>query len=302
MFFLGICITFLIMSLSPAQAEITEADNNALSVFGSACEEVKKDEPNTSTRVKATDKACYSAITSLPQIVSIRDNFDDHDFNVIVYNIIDEYLEDLDTKTTQQDGEKICIEISGYITPENIGKAIDEAIKMPEDTPSESQSDDVLAENSLNSSPTSIPANNSHIVVLSTVYVRPTEFYNNTQSHSHSRIFENIIAQSENIKLVKSEDEANFIVTPKILKAKIEPLNKETSRLQMVLALEILDKNKNSLITEHENKFILFNTSDDEQTIAKTLLRQLFEQGSVSVLSLVEKSSYKAYEAQTKTL
>ena len=96
MLFLSCILTVFFASFSSAFADVVDADNSALSVFGSACEDIKANEPNASTRVKATDKACYNAVTSLPQIISIQDSFDEHDFNVVIYNIIDEYLEDLD--------------------------------------------------------------------------------------------------------------------------------------------------------------------------------------------------------------
>ena len=302
--FLSVIIALLLASFSEVRAEVIDSDNNALPVFGTACEEIKAGEPNASTRLKATDKACYGAITALPEIVNIKDSFDDHDFNVIIYNIVDEYIEDLTTKTIQQDDEKICIEVSGYITPENIGKAIDEAILIPEKENTEKVSQPVIAQEPvvelepLVAPVQPIPAPESHIIVLSTIHIRPTEFYNHTQSRSHSRLLENILSQSENIKLVEDENEANFIITPKVLKAKIEPLNKETSRMQMVVALEVFDKNKNSTTTEHQNKFVLFNNADNEQIIAKDMLQQLFEQGSISLINMTDKSSRQAYKKQ----
>ena len=322
-------IVFLLAATSVSRAEVLDTDNGALAIFGTGCEATKADEQNASTRLKATDKACYSAVSSLPEIVSIKDSFDDHDFNVMVYNIVDEYIEDMVVKTTKQDNAQICVEVSGYITPENIGKAIDETIQTPDENSSAAPVDAgaVVAQNA----PTEVaPANvtpevtgsvsvstpeggllqppseviepESNIIILSTIFVKPTEFYNHTQSNSHSKILKNILARSSRIQIVDNEEDANFVVTPKVLKAKIEPLNSETSRMQMVLALETFDRNKNTTETEHQNKFVMFNNSDDEQGVAKSLLSQMFEQGGSSIIRAAEKSSGQVYKQQQKFL
>lgn len=302
-FFSLICV-FLLLVIDFAQAEVIAADSNALAIYGSACEEIKASEQSAATRIKAIDKACFEAVSSLSEIVNIKDSFDEHDFNVMIYNIVDEYIEDLSTKTTKQDNSEICIEISGYITPENIGKAIDETIQTSPESASLSEGDNQLSslpqENKFISPHlVSVQASEPSYIVLSTIFIRPTEFYNNTYSNSHSNILKNILSQSEDIRIVDDEREANFVITPKVLKAKIEPLNKETSRMQMVVALDVFDKNQNSSVSEHQNKLILFNNEDDEQAIAKNLLKQLFEQGSLSVLKLTSHSNYKTINQQS---
>ena len=331
-------LALLLVFTSSATAEVVSMDNNALSLFGSGCENIQDDESNATIRLKATDKACYNAVNSLKEIINIKDSFSDHDFNVMIYNIVDEYIEDLSIKTVKQDSSEICVEVSGYVTTENIGKAIDNTIKTPEDIVKKNTEDkkqvfevnvetkdsvrelvpeikeiadnEPLAE-SINYTKNNeertieknskeflqIPSDNAaindnpNIIVLSTIFVKPTEFYNNTQSDSHSKILKNILSQSEHIKIVNLENEANFVVTPKVLKAKVEPLNSETSRMQMVVAIDTFDVNKNSTTTEHQNKFVLFNTEDDEQAVAKTLLSQLFEIGGITTINIAEKSS-----------
>ena len=134
----NLAILFYVLLMSSVYAEVVTEESDALSIYGEACEEFKADEQNASTRLKATDKASYGAVSSLAEIVNIKDSFDEHDYNMLIYTLVDEYIEDMSTKTTRQDQQQICVEVSGYITPENIGKAIDETIKSPQ----------VLAENS----------------------------------------------------------------------------------------------------------------------------------------------------------
>ena len=307
----------LLATTSNAMAEIVDSDNGALAVWGKACEEIKAGESNAATRVKAVDKASYGAVVSLPEIVNIKDSFDDHDFNVMVYNIVDEYLEDLSIKTSKQDNEQICVEVSGYVSPENIGKAIDDTIQTNDTDDSaqiikeavitekhkgeiitESGTIDISDNTAMETTEIKPTEPEAEIVVLSTIYIKPTEFYNGTQSLSHSEILKRILSLSDKIKIVASADEANFIITPRVEKAKIEPLNSTTSRMQMVVSLDIFDRNKNQTVTETQNKYVLFNSSDNEQSVAKQMLSQLLELNSDGVLRLTERSSEEAFAAQ----
>lgn len=335
LFSVALCFSLVAFS---AVAEVTDSENDTLRIFGSACEDIKAGIQSATTRMKATDKACYNAVSSHPEIVNIKSSFDDHDYNVMIYNIVDQHIEDLTTKTIKQDDAQICIEVAGYITPENIGKAIDDTIKIQttsdvdnaEDTSSDSidsnvataestdiddqQSKDIVAsindafaDESIEIAETSslaenINDNKSQVVVLSTIFVKPTEFYNNTLSATHSKVLKSILSQNENIHIVTNESEANFIITPKVLKAKIEPINNETSKMHMVVAIDMMDCNQNNTSTEHQSKMIMFNNGDDEQVIAKDLLKQLFEQSSLSILKLTDKSNNQVLEKHDLSL
>jgi len=325
-------IIFLLLA-SNAGAEVIDVDNgNALAIFGTGCEDIKAEESMAATRLKASDKAAFNAVSSVKEIINIKDSFDDHDFNVMIYNIVDEHIEDMTAKTVKKDNIQVCVEVSGFITPESIGIAIDNTIKNPieeqkssdlptteKDNTAESVSEAFENENTqsdterdtqkVNIATATVQATkpskellqipeksqinkyNSNVVVLSVIYVKPTEFYNNTQSTSHSNILKKVLEQSDQIKIVDNADEANFIVTPKVLKAKVEPINAETSRMQMVVAIETFDKNKNTTTTEHQNKFVLFNNEDDEQKVARALLSQLFDLCGNTTISIAEKSS-----------
>ena len=237
------------------------------------------------------------------------------------YNIVDEYLEDLSTKTIKQDNEQICVEISGYVSPENIGKAIDDTIQDTEadgnsqiiqETIVTDHHDGQIISNEENpplpetvtaeiKESTHLPeeANpNQDIILLSTVYIKPTEFYNGSQSSSHSEILKRILMKSDKIRIIDVENDANFVVTPRVGKARIEPLNDTTSRMQMVVSLDVFDRNKNQITTETQNKYVLFNSEDNEQSVAKQMLSQLLELNSDTVLRLAEKSAEQTYQNQ----
>lgn len=50
----------------------------------------------------------------------------EHDYNVLVYNLVDNAVEDLAVRTTKQDAEELCVEAEGYIHPDSILQAMAE--------------------------------------------------------------------------------------------------------------------------------------------------------------------------------
>lgn len=261
-------LLFLLFLCAPVLAEDDNADHEALAIFGTACENIKSNEQLASTRAKATDKASYAAVSALSEIVNIKPSFNDHDFSVMVYNIVDDYIEDLIIKTTKQTNSELCVEVSGYVTLSNIGTAIETTLKqLPE-------------EEELPAPPEEIKKS----FIVNTVFIKPTEFYNGTHSRKYSLILGDLLSNSENILVIDNPEEAAFVVTPQILKAKIEPLNTTNGRMQMVVALQVLNRQTNVTTTEHQSKFVLYHTDEDEQATARELMTDLFKQGAASII------------------
>ena len=103
-------------------------DSDVISVYGKDCEKIKSGEARSTVRVRVTDKASYLAVSSLPDLKNAHIELNDHDFNVMVYNLVDNSIEDMAIRTTKQTPEEICVEVTGYISGKNIFAAIDEAL------------------------------------------------------------------------------------------------------------------------------------------------------------------------------
>ena len=103
-------------------------DKDVTSVYGTDCEKVKPGEARSTVRVRVTDKASYLAVSSLPDLRNAKVELNEHDFNVMVYNLVDNNIEDMAIRTTKQTPEEICVEVTGYISGKNIFAAIDEAL------------------------------------------------------------------------------------------------------------------------------------------------------------------------------
>ena len=83
------------------------------------------------------------------------------------------------------------------------------------------------------------------------------------------------------------KEQAAYTVKTRVLRAKVDPINQQTSRLQMVIAAELEQPGKEAVV-EHQNRFVLFDDKDDEQTVAANLMRKLLLQATRTVLKKVK--------------
>ena len=103
-------------------AEVSSDDVAVL--YGSACEKINSQEPKSSVRIRATDKASFDAVKNLSDLSEFKSQYNEHDFNVLVYNIVDNYIDDLTVRTTKQDDKEICVEVTGYVKKADILSSI----------------------------------------------------------------------------------------------------------------------------------------------------------------------------------
>ena len=125
----GICFLCLLAAVNVAKAEdavFLDEDNGAVRINGKACEKFTPNEAKSTVRVRVTDKASFLAVSLMEDVSSLRDEFNDHDYNVLVYNLVDNAIEDLTVRTTKQDTEELCVEVNGYIRPDSVIQAVTE--------------------------------------------------------------------------------------------------------------------------------------------------------------------------------
>lgn len=330
----------------PAQAAEAEdvfldkasLDSDVVSVYGKDCEKIKSGEARSTVRVRVTDKASYLAVSSLPDLKNAHVELNDHDFNVMVYNLVDNSIEDMAIRTTKQTPEEICVEVTGYISGKNIFAAIEEALnrqKSPteeeeintetEETQPQAASDTEQTDTQ-NNTPENIISAETQAIAKPTlyapevedipdfentpspkeenvpqedylaakasskglIYIAPTEFFNQTTSEKYSEILREMFVKSDYFYITDKKELADFVITPKVLRAKVDPINGETNRLQMVIAVECLNPDTQETETEHQNRFVLFNSSENEQEVAAKLMKQLFEKASDKIITELE--------------
>jgi len=294
-------------------------DKDAVSVYGADCEKIKPGEARSTIRVRVTDKASYLAVSSLSDLKNARVELNEHDFNVMVYNLVDNNIEDMAVRTTKQTPEEICVEVTGYISGKNIFAAIDEALNRQkeisaatetetpqpveaENLPLEPQpSEETVADKTPVYEPDtdkSVPEPGPEAILdpvamaeasrKGLVYIAPTEFFNNTSSAKYAEILRAMFVKSEYFYVTDNLELADFVINSKILRAKVDPINSDTNRMQMVVAVESRNTDNDERETEHQNRFVLFSGAENEQKVAAKLMKQLLEKAADKIITHLE--------------
>lgn len=282
----------LVGMVKPAFAQNTETQ--ALSIYGNACEKVIEGESKASTRVRAADKAVFLGVKKLPQLARAKSILNEHDVNVLVYRLVDEYVEDLSSSTVQSDVGKACVEIKGYLPPEAIEKVQAEFIK--EEKPLKEAAPEVVAEvaSEVKREVDIKPVNPESLAL---VHINPLEYYNGAKSKKYAKMLQEQFADNQYFYLTEDAEIADYVITPKVLKAKVDNLDAAHKRLQMVVSLEITGL-KNEPVNEYQNRFVLFGAEENEQQIAARLLNKLIETAGANVLRKIEHNEQMHQEKQ----
>ena len=287
-------LAFLLMAGMAKPVHAQTAETQALSIYGNACEKVIEGESKASTRVRAADKAVFLGVKKLPELARVKSILNEHDVNVLVYRLVDEYIEDLSSSTVSSDAGKVCVEINGYLPPEAIEKVQAEFIKA--EKPLKEAAPEVVAEvaSEVKREVDIKPVNPESLAL---VYIGPLEYYNGAKSNKYSKMLQEQFAGNQYFYLTEDAEIADYVITPKVLKAKVDNLDAAHKRLQMVVSLEITGL-KNETVNEYQNRFVLFGAEENEQQTAARLLNKLIETAGANVLRKIEHNEQLHQEKQ----
>lgn len=287
-------LAFLLMAGMAKPVHAQTAETQALSIYGNACEKVIEGESKASTRVRAADKAVFLGVKKLPELARVKSILNEHDVNVLVYRLVDEYIEDLSSSTVSSDAGKVCVEINGYLPPEAIEKVQTEFIKA--EKPLKEAAPEVVAEvaSEVKREVDIKPVNPESLAL---VYISPLEYYNGAKSNKYSKMLQEQFAGNQYFYLTEDAEIADYVITPKVLKAKVDNLDAAHKRLQMVVSLEITGL-KNETVNEYQNRFVLFGAEENEQQTAARLLNKLIETAGANVLRKIEHNEQLHQEKQ----
>ena len=287
-------LAFLLMAGMAKPVHAQTAETQALSIYGNACEKVIEGESKASTHVRAADKAVFLGVKKLPELARVKSILNEHDVNVLVYRLVDEYIEDLSSSTVSSDAGKVCVEINGYLPPEAIEKVQTEFIKA--EKPLKEAAPEVVAEvaSEVKREVDIKPVNPESLAL---VYIGPLEYYNGAKSNKYSKMLQEQFAGNQYFYLTEDAEIADYVITPKVLKAKVDNLDAAHKRLQMVVSLEITGL-KNETVNEYQNRFVLFGAEENEQQTAARLLNKLIETAGANVLRKIEHNEQLHQEKQ----
>ena len=347
--------------------------SDMVKIKGEACEKFIPGQSRSSIRVRVTDKASYNAVSQMANLADVRSNMLEHDFNVIVYNLVDNYVRDLMVRTTSQDDKELCVKVTGSIPVADIDKVVanyspnmpapeydikeaagleeevlteeDEIVSSEPDSevlysgpdelqqeqqaakerqvevvytgedayaeeteeqddenndfeneidgrlppPPNSGDGDIQSQGTINIEDEILPM----VEYTADVYVGPVEFNNNTHSSKPSQVLKDMFADTDGYRLVDNPQASMYAFYPKVLKAKVDSLNSQTKRIQMVVSVQLQVKDSNLSYSEHQNRFVLFESSEKEQEVAQKLLHKLLRKAGRKLFDKVEQAEEK---------
>ena len=120
------------------------------------------------------------------------------------------------------------------------------------------------------------------------VFIEKTKFYNNTDTNAFREDIAAPIEENRQLAITNSLSDADYIIKTKVLRAKVDPINKQTNRMQMVVALELIRTTDSSTLTEHQNRFMLFESTENEQSVAVSLLKKLLRKAAGQILPKIK--------------
>lgn len=290
--------------------------DGSIAIYGTACEKIKNNEPKSSIRVRATDKASFLAVNSVSALAEYKAKTNEHDFNVMVYNLVDNFVEDLAVRTTKQNEHEICVEVTGYLTESNVNNQLHakphekQIAAKPDNEENIADMNGTEESSEFEPSPIKTPQNlvPNNITVSepekrdqkkALIFIANTEFFNNTTSETHAQIIKEQFKTNDYFYITDQKSLADYIVKSKILRAKVDPINSNTNRLQMVISLELENLDSHTSTTEHQNRFVLFANDENEQDVAYNLMKKLFEKAGEQILQRIENFERKNKKQQS---
>lgn len=269
-------------------------------LYALACEPIQNDAPKSAIRLKAADKAMFEALSKSSFLDVYKSAYKTHDFNVLVYALADNYVEDISTRTTLQNDHELCVEVTGYLYPQNIELALAD-IKEKQIYPEklELEPEAITAPSPMSLPPKPEIKINEKIAVenidkkdllfeQTKVFIERTSFSNNTSSNAFYADISNGLSENLNVGITTKTSDADYIIKTKVLRAKVDPINKQTNRMQMVVSLELINTNDASSVVEHQNRFVLFESSENEQTVAASLLKKMLRKAAKQISSKIK--------------
>jgi len=283
----------LMMFLLPAVTLAQSRDADNVKVEANACEEQKQDETKAALRTRTTDKASFIGVENLSDVAKYKNSLNPHDFNVLVYSLVDEALEEIFVQTISEESGKICVSVSGVIKKYNLEAGIEKFLQnRKEETPTDAVVETIVEQNERKSGlkPDEMQPREPVIAAedMGLVYVAPTEFYNGAMSENHSRLIKHQLGKSPYFFITDDKSIADFIIYPKVSKAKVEKVGEDAGRLQIEISFVLKSADEMEIFKDEQSRVSVFDNTQTEQQAAQSLLKTMFAKSGRLLLAKIE--------------
>ena len=133
---------------------------------------------------------------------------------------------------------------------------------------------------------------------LALVYVKDLQYFNGATSQKYAAHLKEKIDNNPYYYLTGDEELADYVILPKVLKAKVDALDASHKRLQMVVVLDIKGL-EDGVVSVTQNRFLLFSEEENEQDIANRLIKKLLEAAGSEAVRKIEINEQAKLEKNT---
>lgn len=270
----------------------TSADEvDSFEIRAKACEKFVGQESLSGARNRAIDKAVFLGLKNSPELSEDKKLLNDHDLNVMIYRLVDDHVQDLTSKVIKSDDNKVCVEVSGFINPQSIAAVREEFTPNRQHRNLDTEDTEQIVQN-LDQSFTLKPQNIENLALL---HIEPLEYFNGKKSAKYATFLKDKLKENPYYFLTEKKDLADYVITPKMLKAKVDSLDSAHKRMQMVVVLEISGMPE-GVVTVAQNRFLLYFTQDNQTEITERLLKKLLEAAGNDAVRKIENAEQKKLE------
>ena len=267
---LSAIVLFMLISI------VSKADSFFLPIKSDVCINNNNNEEKQDLIFKLNDKAALVAVKSSDYVKNKALSYNDYEYSLIAYKIVDNALNDTSYEITKEHENKICLSFKASLDKQKTDKLFENFKKSNIDKTKIKE----IANNINQTLPKSIYENNIRTPLI---YIDDLEFYNNTKTPKYKDHIKEQLIFEPSILITEKKDLADFYLNPKVIKSSIDKIDEKNSKFSMAVELKINNSENKEVLKETKKRYIIIDNSLKNQEIAHKMLTKLLNEALASL-------------------
>ena len=267
---LSAIVLFMLISI------VSKADSFFLPIKSDVCINNNNNEEKQDLIFKLNDKAALVAVKSSDYVKNKALSYNDYEYSLIAYKIVDNALNDTNYEITKENENKICLSFKASLDKQKADELFENFKKSNIDKTKIKE----IANNINQTLPKSIYENNIRTPLI---YIDDLEFYNNTKTQKYKDYIKEQLIFEPSILITEKKDLADFYLNPKVVKSSIDKIDEKYSKFSMAVELKINNSENKEVLKETKKRYIIIDNSLKNQEIAHKMLTKLLNEALASL-------------------
>lgn len=267
---LSAIVLFMLISI------VSKADSFFLPIKSDVCINNNNNEEKQDLIFKLNDKAALVAVKSSDYVKNKALSYNDYEYSLIAYKIVDNALNDTSYEITKENENKICLSFKASLDKQKTDRLFENFKKSNIDKTKIKE----IANNINQTLPKSIYENNIRTPLI---YIDDLEFYNNTKTPKYKDHIKEQLIFEPSILITEKKDLADFYLNPKVVKSSIDKIDEKNSKFSMAVELKINNSENKEILKETKKRYIIIDNSLKNQEIAHKMLIKLLNEALSSL-------------------